>query len=46
MVDTLMRAMREHPDEQPTPKLDWDQMTAGLCLAAALGLILLAAVVA
>ena len=46
MVDMLMRAMREQPDEQPTPKLDLDQMTAGLCLAAALGLMLIAAVVA
>ena len=36
MVDTIMRAMREHPDEQPTPGLDLDQMTAGLCFAAAL----------
>ena len=46
MVDTLMRAMREQPDEQHTPTLDWEQMAAGLCFAAMLGLILLAAAVA
>ena len=46
MVDEIMRAMREQPDEQPTPALDWEQMEAGLCLAAVLGLMLIAAVVA
>lgn len=46
MVDTIMRAMREGPDEQHTPTLDWEQMAAGLCFAAVLGLILLAAVIA